>query len=287
MAKALLHTVLLFTIVARLATNCAASNATLPFTSQQEEHAVTFSYDPNAPDGPSLWATLDPSFVPCSAGLAQSPVDIPCPADVSDAQFVESAPLLSTTTTTLKFERTIGNFELACESAGSCGGLQFNGKHFELDNIHFHSPSEHNIGGVSYPLEAHMVHASSDGALLVLSIMFSDGSGADCITSAPPLSVVNAPLLLILLLARAGLTELSVNTGAFVTPRTTFSMYNGSLTTPPCSERVTWLLAEQRQTISAREVDEFLQLTDSSQFGNARPLQPLNARPVLFGARAS
>lgn len=255
----------------------------VPFVTRQGESVRTFSYNSLAANGPPSWFSLSPDYATCGSGQAQSPIDFPCPADLEGTpDILEEEPVLSTTITKLTFVNTTGNFELDCEQEGSCGKTEFNGEEFDLINIHFHSPSEHHVGGVTYPLEAHMVHRSSEGALLVVSILFSYGGEEDCITSAPSRKGRNRSFSQILSHVLKGRSEFPVNTGAFLEQDTSFCMYSGSLTTPPCTEKVTWILAETRQTISPLQVKLFQKIVGGLEFGNARPIQARNGRTVAF-----
>ncbi|KAI0559119.1 caronic anhyrase [Gracilaria domingensis] len=255
----------------------------IPIVSRQDDSPRTFSYDLSALTGPDNWFLLDPSYAACGSGTVQSPIDFPCPSDVDGEPLeLDEDPIISTTKAKLELVGTTLNFELDCEEEGSCGKTEFGGTEFDLVNIHFHSPSEHHVGGVTYPLEAHMVHQSSEGALLVVSVMFSYGEEGDCITNAPSKKGRNRSLSKILSGLIRGKQEFVVDTGAFLEDDTSFCMYPGSLTTPPCTEGVTWILSETRQTVSPLEVRVFQALVGGSEFGNARPIQERNGRSIVF-----
>ncbi|CAN8071562.1 unnamed protein product [Agarophyton chilense] len=101
---------------------------------------------------------------------------------------------------------------------------------------------------------------------------------------APDANGSNAELASILSQIENGLLPtVSVNTGSFVQSGSSFISYGGSLTTPPCSEGVTWFVSDKRQTISSSDVNRYRNLVNGNLYGNARPVQPLNGRPVLYG----
>lgn len=148
--------------------------------------------------------------------------------------------------------------------------LEVDGKTFQLQQFHFHVPSEHRLEGRSFPLEAHLVHADAQGALLVLGVLFETGAANDLLGSVlgslPPgprqTRTLGSPV------AAVGLLPIDRD----------YLRYNGSLTTPPCSEAVRWLIIKQRATASQAQTDR---IGEAVGFANNRPLQPVNARPLL------
>ena len=190
--------------------------------------------------GPDRWTSLKPEFSAC-AGKNQSPIDV---SGTIDAKLKP-----------VRFSYKAGGHEVVnnghtiqvnIEDGSSIvvDGIQFNLKQF-----HFHSPSENHISGKSYPLEAHLVHADKDGNLAVVAVVFNEGKA-------------NATV------AAAGLLPKSHD----------YYRYNGSLTTPPCSEGVRWIVMKKPMTVSKDQLDAF---QTTLGFANNRPIQPANARPVL------
>lgn len=244
--------------------------------------APSYSYNPAASDGPSNWGSIAQEYSTCSTGVSQSPIDIPCPRQ--NPMILANEPSVSTTTALLEHSAGDLNFALDCPVAGLCGTTDYNGATYNLINIHFHSPSEHKVNGVQFPLEVHLVHQSSGGSLLVVGVLFSEGGSDDCVTKAPGANGSNAEVSSILSQIENGLLPtVSVNTGSFVELGTSFVSYGGSLTTPPCSEGVTWFLSDRRQTISASDVNRYRNLVNGNLYGNARPVQPRNGRPTVYG----
>jgi carbonic anhydrase len=144
--------------------------------------------------------------------------------------------------------------------------LTFAGKRFELVQYHFHTPSEHTLEGRSYPLELHLVHQATDKSLAVVGVLIAEGAPHSAL-----LKFWN----------RLPKTPSEVDTGTSISardllPRSTddYYTYPGSLTTPPCSENVTWIVLRHQVEASKAQIAAF------------REVFPMNARPTsLLGAR--
>jgi carbonic anhydrase len=148
--------------------------------------------------------------------------------------------------------------------------LTVDGRAFELKQFHFHSPSENTLAGKSFPLEAHLVHADKEGNLAVVALFFSEGAAnpflAKLWDKMPGKKDDKSAL-------GAGLNVLSL-----LPADRDYYRFNGSLTTPPCTEGVRWLVMKKAATISKAQVDQFVKAVGHT---NNRPVQPVNARPVL------
>ncbi len=148
--------------------------------------------------------------------------------------------------------------------------LELDGMHFKLTQFHFHAPSENLIEGHSYPLEGHLVHVNDQGELAVVAVMFEPGSANSALgrawTSLP---------------AKAGeqrqLKE-AVSAEQLLPAKRDYYRFSGSLTTPPCSEGVRWLVMKQPVQVSQAQIDAFKAVMHHP---NNRPVQPLNGRLVL------
>jgi carbonic anhydrase len=148
--------------------------------------------------------------------------------------------------------------------------LTVDGHSFELKQFHFHSPSENTIEGKSFPIECHLVHSDKDGNLAVVAIMFEEGSAnpllAKLWAKMPPKAG-----------GKAALGE-KHNVASLLPADRDYYRFNGSLTTPPCSEGVWWLVLKSPVNASKEQVQQF---SKTMGFANNRPVQPVNARPVL------
>ncbi len=209
--------------------------------------------------GPERWAQIDDAFAAC-AGRNQSPVDLGQPIDAVlpplDLEF-SAGP-----------QQVIDNGHTVQVDAAGGSRLQLDRLRFTLRQFHFHAPSEHRIDGVEFPLELHLVHADDDGRLAVLGVLFRVGAAhprLDALLAARPSSTARplpAPL----------------EVASLLPEQRAYYRYNGSLTTPPCTEGVRWLVLQQPIEASAGQIDA---LARAMRHANNRPLQPLNARVVL------
>jgi carbonic anhydrase len=152
------------------------------------------------------------------------------------------------------------------------GKLQLNGESFDLVQLHFHAPAEHMIGGKRYDMEVHLVHKDNKGKLAVIGIMVEEGRE-------------NAGLSPLWRHLPAASGQSVTPDGVTFDPSALFpknlSHYelSGSLTTPPYTEGVQWLVLATPVQFSAAQIARFKGLFPA----NARPVQPANHRPVVFG----
>ena len=222
-------------------------------------HPAQWDYDES--NGPEHWATLSPDYSSCS-GKNQSPVNL--------TGFVESA------LPELKLHYAQGGDEIL--NNGHTVQVNFEkGSTLEIDNtsfkllqFHFHAPSENHIDGKAYPLEAHLVHADEAGHLLVVALMFETGIKNNALATMwnqlPEHSGEKHPL-----------SEL-INANDLLPANHAYYRYNGSLTTPPCTEGVRWLVIKKPVTASTQQIAKIKQ---ALHHANNRPVQSLNARLVL------
>lgn len=211
--------------------------------------------------GPEHWGALAPENKPCSAGGQQSPIDLTSPLSANVATPVRSwSPVHAA--------QVVNNGHTLQVNVSGPGSLKLAGKEYSLKQFHFHHPSEHTIDGKSFPLEVHFVHAASDGDLAVIGVMFEAGAVNPALN---PIWAV-AP-------AKEGKAEAAgeIDVSAFLPSDASVFRYEGSLTTPPCSETVHWTVMSTPITASASQIAAFAQLFP----WNARPVQPLNRRYVL------
>lgn len=141
---------------------------------------------------------------------------------------------------------------------------------FELKQFHFHTPSENHIGGRSFPMEAHLVHADANGNLAVVAVMFMEGKAHDAIArlwKQLPQEV-----------GRKQVLGEMVSAVQLLPQNREYYRYNGSLTTPPCTEGVRWIVLKNPVTVSKEQVEAFERVIPHP---NNRPVQPHNARFVL------
>lgn len=212
--------------------------------------------------GPENWSKVDGKFAMCGMGRNQSPIDL--------GGFVEAElkPLKLDYKSHAAEIVNNGHAVQVDYAAGST--LAVDGRVFELKQFHFHAPSENTIGGKQFPLEAHLVHADQDGNLAVVAVLFRDGAANGLLTKL--LGAVPAKE------GEKGKLPAGLSVVGLLPADRDYYRYNGSLTTPPCSEGVRWLVMKQHPTASKAQVEQFAKAIGVA---NNRPLQPVNARPVL------
>jgi carbonic anhydrase len=208
---------------------------------------------------------LDPANRICASGDQQSPVDL---HDGIRAVLPPVTPHWQTGAS-----RVTNNGHTIQLDANPGGWTGVGDRRADLVQFHFHTPSEHAVDGQRSVMEAHFVHQLGDG-LAVLGVLLTGGARNDAfgtIMSAAPAqpgeATLSQPLNPIALLPQ-------LLSAAW--------RYEGSLTTPPCSQTVSWIVLEQSVAIAQSDVDAFRRLFPM----NARPLQPLNRRYLLRGLAA-
>ena len=237
-----------------LADDIATSPA--PGTSVTEwSYASESADDTNAgANGPEHWGELTPGYAECSAGSQQSPIDIDSQSrtlNEADPKLDYHSPLLVTRDTghTLQIEGASGNT------------MTLDGTQYTLSQVHLHVPSEHAIDGKRAAMEIHLVHSTPEGKLAVLAVLVEEGHDNLALSR------------LLSRLPQRGLSEtltsgLSAN---LLLPREHAGwQYSGSLTTPPCSEPVTWFVMQTPIEASQAQIDAYHEWQGGE---NARPLQ--------------
>lgn len=217
-------------------------------------------WDYSGDKGPANWAQLSAEFSMCN-GSNQSPVNLAGFVDAELAPISFNYPAGSTD--------IINNGHTVQVNAKAGNSIIVDGVSFELKQFHFHVPSENHINGKSYPMEAHLVHADKDNHLAVVAVMFEAGKPnalLDKVWQQAPAIGEKATLA----------TDLPAT--ALLPSDRDYYRFNGSLTTPPCSEGVRWLVLKQPVTASNAQLK---QLVHHIHHENNRPLQAVNARVIL------
>ncbi|PXF42239.1 Bifunctional monodehydroascorbate reductase and carbonic anhydrase nectarin-3 [Gracilariopsis chorda] len=244
-----------------------------------------YTYDRAGTNGPVHWGSISTDYRKCSSGHHQSPINVALSKARAYPMSNKRAPRVRLLPAKFSFENGTENFALHCDDSTSCGYTTFAGTRYQFVNLHFHSPSEHTINGKHFPLEAHMVHESADGAKLVVSTLFRDPAQSDdldgiLLTRGARRTPSSTQFHSILNHIDSRDTQFSVHTPAFM-GSAGYCTYTGSLTTPPCTEDVTWLIALQEQPIHISDVEVYQKYSVSTQFHNNRPVHPLNSREII------
>lgn len=235
---------------------------------------VTWGYKGNI--DPARWALLDPDFAACAKGKQQSPINIKTaklPVGQNELA-INYTPGVGSLGIDLTTDLTVGNADLEIKDGH---GVQvdnhsqnetvtFNKEVYRLVQFHFHTPSENAINNVSYPMEIHFVHQSEHGKVLVLGVFVAGGENNKGIEN-----IANV--------LKAGKVSMPLNfMPADLLPTTrTFYHFMGSLTTPPCTEGLQWILFKTPITATPAEI---VWLRKANGGANARPLQAINNRLI-------
>jgi carbonic anhydrase len=216
-----------------------------------------------ADHGPTHWGEMKEDFAACNIGHAQSPIDIHAkdarkaalPAIAFD---YKPSPL-----------RIIDNGHTVQVNYAPGSGITVDGKRHELVQFHFHKPSEEKIEGKAHAMVAHLVHKGADGKLAVVAVLLDAGKENALLktlwSNVPPEKEKEA--------TPAGVT---IDASALLPASRAYYTFDGSLTTPPCSEGVTWYVLKSPVHESKEQIAAFGKLYAA----NARPVQPLNGRVV-------
>jgi carbonic anhydrase len=234
-------------------------SAARTFAAAEEHGAPHWSYAGQT--GPDHWGELRPEFRVCQLGLEQTPIDLAdgIKGDTGAITFdYRPLPL-----------RIVNNGHTIQVNAEPGSGCTVGGRRYELLQFHFHHPSEHLLAGKPFDLECHLVHQSSTGDLAVAGIFIRPGAKNTAL--APVFDAM----------PRAEGPEQraagTVNPGAMLPKNAAYFRYMGSLTTPPCSEGVTWTVFKESVEASPDQIRQFAALFAN----NARPVHGRNRRFLI------
>ena len=228
------------------------------FHSQEQDHVAAWSYA--GKNGPEHWGTLAPSYRMASRGRQQSPIDIrsAAPAKLPELNFRYKPSTLH-----LVYN---GHTVQENEDAGSV--LRGPQRDFRLKQFHFHSPSEHTLNGHQFPMEMHLVHKADDGTVGVVAVLFRTGRHNKALDRMwQNLPTADNP---------KRESTITINAMDLLPDSHRYYHYQGSFTTPPCTEHVEWMVLTEPVELSDEQITRFRAIID----GNNRPVQPLNGRLI-------
>ena len=221
-------------------------------------------------NGPARWGELSTEWTTCGTGRHQSPIDL------------GSATTGDVSATTMKFppaKLSIVHQEHVLEALDNGHTIQVNydggetlsvgDETYRLLQYHFHSPSEHTVEGKHFPMEMHLVHKSTAGDLAVIGVFLEEGEhnpAFDALWRNLPDRKGE----------RVDLRETDSDIDALLPETRSSYRYDGSLTTPPCSEGVRWIVMTEPVQLGSDQISAFRKVF----YGNNRPTQPLNERRV-------
>lgn len=213
-------------------------------------------------EGPAFWSNLSPEYRICALGKNQSPIDLAganTTANVAVSADYRPGPLV-----------ILNNGHTVQDNVPPGSIFMSGSQRYTLLQVHFHTPSEHTLNGRAYPMEAHFVHKDEKGNLAVLGIFFEVGA-------------TNAELAKLIVAAPRQKADSHVVEGftfdpaRLLPPELAVYRYQGSLTTPGCSEGVAWHVAQTPVQASATQIHALQAIMGH----NARPPQPVNGRLVI------
>lgn len=220
---------------------------------------VHWSYE--GAGGPAKWGDLDAANKACSIGSQQSPIDIDHPIKSQLPTLKLNWPKSADT--------VVNNGHTIQLNFGEGGSLLLGDTRYKLVQVHFHRPSEHTIAGKNFPMEAHFVHRADSGALAVVGVLMTEGKpNAAFSQMVKTMPTKEGP---------AVKADAGFNPNTLLPQKLGYYRYTGSLTTPPCSEIVEWLVLADPIQVAAADVAAFAKLYPM----NARPVQKDNRRYVL------
>jgi len=260
----------LCTLTALLFASCSVTDP--GEEAHDETRVVHWGYE--AEDGPARWATMSSEWHLCGAGIEQSPIDLVNPSPI------ELPPVEIDTPSDQEVE--VLNQKGVIDALDNGHTIQINTKGAEkmtvgdttyrLAQFHFHAPSEHTVDGQHFPMEMHFVHRAEGGELAVVGVLVEEGA------ENPSLAPLWGQL------AQAPGTEATARIPPefaehlFSGEATGVYHYRGSLTTPPCSEGVSWYIRKTPTQLSREQIAAFTASYDH----NNRPVQALGDRTVYL-----
>lgn len=227
----------------------------------QERH-TKHNWDYSEETGSTHWGDLSPEFEKCKVGHHQSPIDIrkPRKADLPLIQFsYKSSPL-----------DIVDNGHTVMVNYAPGSFISVGKQKYELKQFHFHIPSEETVDGKRFDMSVHLVHADEQGNLAVVAVLLQEGEDNPLIRELwndLPKQKEEEQFL----------ERIEIDASHILPADRGYYTFSGSLTTPPCSEDVTWFVLKKPVMVSTAEIKQF----SLAYRHNARPPQPLNDRVVL------
>ena len=221
---------------------------------------VEWEYD--GAEGPEHWGSLCTDYIDCG-GLAQSPIDVTGATDDAalhaiPEQFVPTGTHIVNKGHTIQFNADAGS------------SITVDGQSYNLLQFHTHTHSEHTVNGAAYPMEVHFVHKNdASGKLAVIGVFVKEGAENHFLKAFTDHLPATKD-------AKYDDSAATFSVTDFLPANQSYFTYGGSLTTPPCSQIVTWLVLENPVEASAEQIKAFHEL----EHDNARPVQARNGRTL-------
>jgi carbonic anhydrase len=233
---------------------------------QQENREEVADWSYGGESGPEHWGNLNPSYSACLDGSEQSPINI----EFSQAAPSEKVENLQIQYEAAPFSLVHNGHTIQVNAPEQQNSIIVDGEEFTLAQFHFHTPSEHQFNGQHFDMELHLVHQDTIGRLAVLGVMIQEGEANQSLASvwnALPKEETEEEVKL----------AEPINLQQILPENQSSFQYSGSLTTPPCSEEVKWIVFEEPIQMSKEQIKSFQEIFEE----NHRPVQPLNEREII------
>lgn len=228
-------------------------------TAAEHGHGSHWTYEGES--GPAHWGSLSGDYATCAKGQSQSPIDISGAQDkdVSDVEFAYEDSAIN----------ILNNGHTIQVNYDKGSSITVDGVEYHLLQFHFHTPSEHTVGSKHFDTEMHLVHKNDAGDLAVVGVLIERGADNPAFEDI----IENLP-------KHAGDKETlsdDVNVDDLLPEDRSSYRYTGSLTTPPCSENVTWIVLKTPVELSGEQIDALHAILKD----NNRPTQPVHTRKII------
>uniref|UniRef100_A0A1J3JIW3 Carbonic anhydrase n=1 Tax=Noccaea caerulescens TaxID=107243 RepID=A0A1J3JIW3_NOCCA len=233
----------------------------------EDEHE--FNYKNNDGKGPERWGKLKPEWEMCGKGEMQSPIDLM-------NERVNIVSHLGRLNRDYKPSKAIiknRGHDIMLKFEDGAGSININGFQYELQQLHWHSPSEHTVNGRRFALELHMVHEGKNG-MAVVTVLYKIGRADTFIRS------LEKELEAITDMEKAEKSVGMIDPKQIKIGSRKYYRYIGSLTTPPCTQNVTWSVVRKVRTVTRKQVRLLRVAVHDDAESNARPVQAINQRVV-------
>ncbi|CAI9776465.1 unnamed protein product [Fraxinus pennsylvanica] len=237
---------------------------------QEVDDESEFSYVEDSENGPAHWGEIKPEWSMCNSGSVQSPIDLL-------NERVEVVSHLGRLHRDYKpSNATVINrgHDLMLRWEAGAGSVQINGTVYQLKQCHWHSPSEHTLNGKRFDMEVHLVHESMDNRTAVLGIMYKIGRPDSF------LSMMKQDLKAIVDTHNVERAVGIIDPKLIKLGSRKYYRYIGSLTVPPCTQDISWTIVRKVRTVSREQVKLIREAVHDESETNARPIQPINQRPI-------
>lgn len=242
-------------------TAAPAQGRSKPAAKPASAHGSDAHWDYTGPAGPQTWGGLKPEFSLCSNGQRQSPIDIRggLSVDLEPVRFDYQSSRFS----------VIDNGHTVQANLAPGNAIEIGGNRFELQQLHFHRPSEERIDGRQFEMSVHLVHKDPQGKLAVVTLLLEKGPLQPAVqkvwNNLPLEKNQDVP------------ARVALDLNEILPADQRYFTYMGSLTTPPCTEGVQWVVMRQPVTVAPEQIDLFARIYPM----NARPVQQAAGRRIM------